>query len=182
MDSSVTQIFALSGSLSARSKNTGLLRLVREMGRELGFEVIVYPSLGAMPPFNPDIEQNAPAPVLDFRSAIQQSRAVIISSPEYAHGVSGVLKNSLDWIVGSGEIVNKPTAVFNASPRAQIAHEALLETLRVMNSGLIAEACMEIPVPHGVFEEARLSEIPAVTDAVHTALARIRDVIQKSTG
>ncbi|MCW3821386.1 NAD(P)H-dependent oxidoreductase [Leptospira interrogans] len=32
----------------------------------------------------------------------------MICTPEYAHNMPGVLKNSLDWVVGSGEYVNKP--------------------------------------------------------------------------
>ncbi len=180
-ESPAPRIFALSGSLSERSKNSGLLRLVRTLAKEHGFDVTVYSGLGGIPPFNPDMEQSAPPPVLAFRNAIRECDAVILSSPEYAHGVSGVLKNALDWIVGSGELVNRPTAVFNASPRAQMAHNALLETLRVMNSTLVTEACLEIPVPHGMFEEAKLAEIPAVAGAVRTALDHLRFAVQKST-
>ena len=40
-----------------------------------------------------------------FRAALKSANAVLLSSPEYAHGVPGVLKNALDWLVGSGELV-----------------------------------------------------------------------------
>ena len=42
-----------------------------------------------------------PAPVAALHSAIAGSDAVLIASPEYAHGVTGVLKNALDWLVAS---------------------------------------------------------------------------------
>ena len=44
------------------------------------------------------------ASVIEFRRELQKCDGVLISSPEYAHGVPGVLKNALDWIVGSGEL------------------------------------------------------------------------------
>ena len=48
-----------------------------------------------------------PTVIAQFRLELQASAAVLISSPAYAHGVPGGLKNALDWIVGSGEIVGK---------------------------------------------------------------------------
>jgi NAD(P)H-dependent FMN reductase len=55
--------------------------------------------------------------VKDIRTQLQISDGVLISSPEYAHGIPGVLKNALDWVVGSGELYRKPVALLNASPR-----------------------------------------------------------------
>ena len=74
----------------------------------------------------------APAPVLAFRQALRAADGLMICSPEYAHGVSGVMKNALDWLVGSGELEGKPILLLNASPRSAFAHPALLETVRVM--------------------------------------------------
>lgn len=67
---------------------------------------------------------------------------MIISSPEYAHGVPGVLKNALDWLVASGELYEKPVALFSASPRATFAQVSLTETLKVMTARLVGEACI----------------------------------------
>jgi NAD(P)H-dependent FMN reductase len=57
---------------------------------------------------------------------------VLICSPESAHGVPGTLKNALDWLVGSEELVGKPVAVLNLSERATRAHASLIETLHTM--------------------------------------------------
>jgi NAD(P)H-dependent FMN reductase len=35
---------------------------------------------------------------------------VVISTPEYAHGVPGALKNALDWLVSDGELVGRNAA------------------------------------------------------------------------
>jgi NADPH-dependent FMN reductase len=70
----------------------------------------------------------------------------LISSPEYAHGVPGALKNALDWLVGSGERIEKPVAVINASARATHAWESLVETLTVMSASVVRDASITLPL------------------------------------
>jgi NAD(P)H-dependent FMN reductase len=82
-----------------------------------------------------------PPPVAELRRLLIDADAVLISSPEYAHGVPGVLKNMLDWLVSVGELVDKPVALLNASPAGgAYAQAALLETLRTMNWNVVMEA------------------------------------------
>src|SRR3954467_11195962 len=95
-----------------KSSNSALLRAAAALAPE-GVEVSLYGNLGELPLFNPDLdgadlEGIGPAPVLDFRAHLAGADAILIASPEYAHGVTGVLKNVLDWEVGSGEFTNKP--------------------------------------------------------------------------
>jgi NAD(P)H-dependent FMN reductase len=70
---------------------------------------------------------------------------LLICSPEYAHGVPGVLKNALDWLVSSPEIVYKPVGLLNASPRSAHAQASLAETLRTMSAVLVAGASIDLP-------------------------------------
>jgi chromate reductase, NAD(P)H dehydrogenase (quinone) len=75
-------------------------------------------------------------------------KLVIFCTPEYAHGVPGVLKNALDWIVSSGEFMYKPTAVISASPSpdgGDKANASLVQTLRVMMADIGPEATLCIP-------------------------------------
>lgn len=117
----------MSGSLREASKNTVALRAFEGEG------FVLFEGLGALPHFNPDLDLAPfPAAVLEWRAALQGAEAVVISSPEYAHGVPGVLKNALDWVVGSGELVGKPVAVVNLSPMSHHGHDSLVETLTVM--------------------------------------------------
>lgn len=139
------KILALSGSLRVASNNTLLLHAVARIAPE-GVRVTVYPSLGDLPLFNPDIEFPHPPAVAVLREAISAADAIVIASPEYAHGVTGVMKNALDWMVGNESFVNKPVMILNASSRATHAHESLREILKMMSAKVIDAACITIPL------------------------------------
>lgn len=97
-------------------------------------QVVLYSGLSELPHFNPDLDTETPPPAVgDLRSRLLASDGVLISSPEYAHGVPGTLKNALDWLVRSGELYEKPVALVNTSPRSTHAHASLLETLNTMS-------------------------------------------------
>ena len=138
------RILAISGSLRAASSNTTLLRSASALAPK-GVEIILYDGLAGLPHFNPDLEETLQPAVTDFRTRLQAAHGVLISSPEYAHGVPGALKNALDWVVGSGEFVDKPVALLNAAPRSTHAQASLRETLTVMTARIVAEASVAIP-------------------------------------
>jgi chromate reductase, NAD(P)H dehydrogenase (quinone) len=119
------------GSLRAASVNAEVLRALDNLSPD---NVILTPfqGLASLPHFNPDHEDNAPSSVLEWRDQLQRAQGVIISSPEYAHGVPGVLKNALDWVVGTGEFMNKPVLLISASPNSAFVGPQLTETLSVM--------------------------------------------------
>lgn len=143
------KILAISGSLRRTSINTKLLEAIAlsvPQGSTANRSVKVSQVLGALPLFNPDIEENAPTSVHTFKAQLAWADGVIIASPEYAHGITGVMKNALDWIVGSGDMVEKPIAVLNAAPRSSIAYEALKEVLRTIDAHIVPEASLDVPV------------------------------------
>ncbi|HVN28715.1 MAG TPA: NADPH-dependent FMN reductase, partial [Candidatus Binataceae bacterium] len=137
-------ILAISGSLSRSSSNTALLQAA-SMLVDQSASIEVYDGVGRLPLFNVDLDVDpAPPEVAHFRARLAASEGIIISSPEYAHGISGVLKNALDWTVSSGDFYEKPVAIFNASPRASIAQESLAEVLRTMGARIIASAAVSV--------------------------------------
>jgi chromate reductase len=142
------KLFAISGSLRARSFNTALLRAATDLLLESA-AVSVYEGLAELPHFNPDLDvEPAPAPVAELRARISEADGVLVCSPEYAHGVPGSLKNALDWIVSSGEFTDKPVLLINASPSfmgGSIAQANLTEILRVMGAKLPDEAVFSVP-------------------------------------
>ena len=111
--------------------NGEVLKALLELSGD-GIALTQYEGLATLPHFNPDHEAFPPPSVLEWRSHLKNAHAVIICSPEYAHGVPGVLKNALDWVVGSGEFMSKPVMLVNASPNSHFAIPQLNETLSVM--------------------------------------------------
>ena len=142
------RIITISGSLRARSANALLLRAIARVAPS-GVEIVSYEGLGDLPHFNPDLDEEdgeAPPAVRALRELLIAADAVLISSPEYAHGVPGSFKNLLDWLVSTGELVGKPVAVLNASPSGgQHAQSAILETLRTMNWRVVDNASLITP-------------------------------------
>ena len=129
------RILAISGSLRARSSNTELLRAAALVA-PAGWTFDLYDGLGALPHFNPDLDTEGstpPEPVRDLRARIAAADALLICSPEYAHGVPGSLKNALDWMVSDAAMIGKPIGLLNASARSTFAHPQLAETLRTMS-------------------------------------------------
>lgn len=163
------KILALSGSLRKHSSNKSLLNAASHLAAE-GVEIIFYEGLGELPHFNPDLEGMEPASVINFRAAIQDVDAVLISSPEYAHGISGTLKNALDWLVGSGELVGKPVAALNASPRATHAQASLLEILTTMDAHLVTEACISLPILGSKLDEIEIVSHAEIAPTLKAAL------------
>ncbi len=162
-------IVAISGSLRAASSNTALLRAAARLAPP-GVEVVLYDGLGSLPPFNPDDEKDDgvhPA-VLALRTQLANAEGVLISTPEYAHGVPGCLKNLLDWVVGSGELVDKPVALLHAS-RSPWALASLRETLTVMSARLVAGS-ITIELHSNAIDDAGVLEDPALAGTIAGAL------------
>jgi NAD(P)H-dependent FMN reductase len=171
------RILAISGSLRAASSNSALVRAAVDLAPER-VEVAVYEGLGDIPPFNPDLDtEPAPLAVADFRARLRASDAVLVSSPEYAHGVSGVMKNALDWLVGSGELVDKPVALINASPRATIAHAALKETLTVMTAVVVPEASIALQLQGRNLDAKGIVADPDLSRELGKALVALKAAI-----
>jgi NAD(P)H-dependent FMN reductase len=133
--------------------------------------VSVYRELESLPPFNPDLDGgHTPPPVVRFRAALQACDAVLISSPEYAHGVPGVLKNALDWVVSSGELVDKPVALINTSARATHAWASLAETLSVMSAYVVLDASITVPLGGRSLDVEHIVADAAIASALRSAI------------
>jgi chromate reductase len=163
------RLLAISGSLRAVSSHTALLRAAAALAPE-GVEVEMYGGLGGLPHFNPDLEGREPPSVTDLRARVRAADGLLISSPEYAHGVPGALKNLLDWLVGGAEFINVPVALLNASPRATHAQASLAETLATMSGRIVAEASIAVPLQGRGLDEHAIAADPELAGAVRGAL------------
>lgn len=140
------RILAISGSLRSLSTNAALLRAAQRLASG-GMKVTLYSGLGQLPVFNPDDDVDPALPAVeDFRRRLRDCDGLLIACPEYAHGVPGGIKNALDWVVASGELIGKPTALLHASPRSEISRGALAEILMTMSARLVPEATATVPL------------------------------------
>jgi NAD(P)H-dependent FMN reductase len=169
------RVLALCGSLRAASVNAALLRASARLapaGMRIEPCTQTLPA-GALPLFNPDLESAPPAVVTAFRARVAAADALLIASPEYAHGITGVMKNALDWLISFEPVAGKMVAVFNASPRARHADEALREILRTMSLTLVEAASVTLPLVGAGLDEEGMMRAPAITRAVGEALAAL---------
>ncbi|CAM4175361.1 hypothetical protein NOGI109294_26530 [Nocardiopsis gilva] len=112
-----------------------------------------------------------PEPAREFRSLADVSDGVIIASPEYAHGPSGVVKNAMDWLVGSGGLAGKPTLLMSASPGqagGMRGHLPLIPTLTLMGAvpvdSVTVSGAPALVDDHGEFHD------PAVRERMRLAM------------
>lgn len=169
----MVNILGLSGSLRAASINSMLLRAAARLA-PAEVTVGIFNGRGDLPLFNPDLEADRPAQVASLHRAVAHADAVLIASPEYAHGVTGTIKNALDWLVGFEPFISKLVAVLNASPRAHHADDALRETLRTMSAVIVESASISVPLLGTGLDESALLSTPSLAAALRESLRAIQ--------
>ena len=138
------KLLALSGSLRRTSYNTAAIQALKRLA-PTSIEIVIG-DLSSLPLFNPDIENNDIPAVQQLKSNLAQASGLIIASPEYAHGISGPMKNALDWLVSGVEFPYKSVMLINTSPRASHALNALIEVITTMSGDIIESASVTIPL------------------------------------
>lgn len=167
-------LFTIAGSLRAESSNAALLGAVALLAPP-AVTTEIYGELATLPAFNPDVEESGSLPesVVRWRAALARADAVLISSPEYAHGIPGALKNALDWVVGGSEMVGKRVGLLNASAASRFAHPQLVEVLTVMSATVIPAASVVIDIPRRGATAQSLAADLAVAECIMNVLAAL---------
>jgi chromate reductase len=113
-------LLGISGSLRRESFSTAILAtLAGALGDKAELRVF---TLNEVPLYDQDSDTDTPPQgVAALRAAIGAADGIVISSPEYNYGISGVLKNALDWAsrpYGRATLTGKPVFVVTSSPAA----------------------------------------------------------------
>jgi len=170
------KILAISGSLRAGSSNSALIAAAQSLVSQ-DTKLEIYDDLAVLPHFNPELDiEPAPETVHRFRSRLLSADAVLISTPEYAFGMPGSLKNALDWVVSSGEFAGKPTAVVSASPLASGGDKALaslIQTLKVMSAVIGDTGMLSVPFVRSKFDSSGALVDPDTIKALRLLLNSI---------
>ncbi len=175
-------ILGISGSLRRASYNTALLRHAEKMlPQGTSFDLA---DLSTVPLYNEDIiPENLPPGIISFRTSLENADAVLIACPEYNYGITGVLKNALDWAATDtlGNLLpDKPVAIMGASrsifgtARSQLQ---LRQVLHATNANVIRKPevyirrMQDIISENGVISDERtLKKIQALVEALMAAI------------
>jgi chromate reductase, NAD(P)H dehydrogenase (quinone) len=134
------RILGISGSLQAHSKNLSLLRTAAALTPP-GVDLVLFDGIRDLPHFNPDVEATAlPDSVVRWRQELADSDAILIACPEYGFSLPGVVKNAIDWVIGSGELEGKVVAITAAVPgpgRGRRGLHALRDTLSAVSASIV---------------------------------------------
>ncbi|MES3021634.1 MAG: NADPH-dependent FMN reductase [Pseudomonadota bacterium] len=112
------RVLAISGSLRKQAFSKAILfALADATASEAQFD---YADIGALPHFDQDLYVDPlPTGVERLRRQIAEADGLVIASPEYNHGIPGVLKNALDWVSRphNGSVLkHKPVLIITSSP------------------------------------------------------------------
>ncbi len=111
-------VAGFAGSLRKASFNRALLRAAVELA-PAGMTIEVLEIRG-IPVYDADVEaEGDPAPVAEFKRAVDAADGLLIATPEYNYGVPGVTKNVIDWASRpprKSVLDGKPVAVMGATP------------------------------------------------------------------
>ena len=157
-------VVGIAGSIREDSYNRSILEAARSLaGDEVEIEIV---DLDDIPPYDADVEADGdPQAVSVFKKRIREADALLIATPEYQHGVPGVLKNALDWASrppGDAPLNGKPTAIMGATPGSYGTARAQ-EQLRTT---LVYNECPMVKSPEVLIADAdeKIDDEGRVTD------------------
>ena len=166
------RILAISGSLRKQAFSKAILSALADAAAaEAQFD---YADIGELPHFDQDLyAEPLPAAVERFRRQIAAADGLLIASPEYNHGIPGVLKNALDWASrphNGSPLKHKPVLIITSSPagtggvRAQYQiRETLLSALaRPVNTPEIVIGNVAAKIVDGHFTDAAAIEFARI--------------------
>lgn len=163
------KILAINGSIRSQSSNGYLLNTIENMLNHADFSI--FESLNLLPHFNPDLE--LPEIIEKFRLQVKVADLLLIVTPEYAHGIPGVLKNALDWLVSDENLSGKQVVIFVCSTGSGThSLNSLIEILKTMSCNILPERCIQVSAIRSKFEEGKL-----VDEALKTTLTKFVDSI-----
>lgn len=174
------RVLGFAGSLRKGSLNRALLRAVAELAPE-GMTIEQF-DIAAVPLYNGDVEAAGdPDGVAAFKAAIRAADGVLMVTPEYNHGVPGVMKNAVDWASRpprGAPLASKPVGLIGASPGmvgTARGQSQLRQAFEFTNSYCMPQPEVLVSRAHEKFDAAgKLTDQPTI-DFLKQYLVALRD-------
>ena len=96
------RILAIGGSTRPNSSSEKALRIAADAAREAGATVTVITSRDLMLPIYDTESQDRDPKAVALVDAVRSAHGIIVCSPGYHGGISGMMKNALDYIEDLG--------------------------------------------------------------------------------
>lgn len=189
------RVLTVCGSLRPQSANRAAIDIAATHLHSRGdVDIDDYNLLARIPPLNDSPDHDPGPAVFEWRKRIAGSDAVLIAAPEYAGGVAGMIKNALDWIVGSGELYTKPVAIISAGTSGgAYARQQLIQTLTWQGAHVVAQLGIASPrtksdLAGRLTDEATIAEIVRLSSTLVDApsleadgrLALVRTIVESA--
>ncbi|MGE4483445.1 NADPH-dependent FMN reductase [Acidocella sp.] len=177
------RLLGISGSIRKASTNTIVLHTLSEALVTSGKATLEVFPLDDVPLYNGDLEADLPAPVAALKSAITAADGLVLVTPEFNHGIPGVLKNAIDWAsrpAFAAPLVGKPVLPITSSPGfvgGARVHAQLLATLHSTLSRVVVGPDVVIAGIGQKITNGRLTDATTLEfclKAIDTLLAEIR--------
>lgn len=187
------KILAFAGSTRRESFNKRLVRIAAAGAERAGADVTVIDLKEyALPLFDQDLEEDEGPPenAVKLKALFAETDGFLIASPEYNSSVTGVLKNTIDWVSRPAEgeprlvaFKGKAAALMSASPGALGGLRGLVHVRAILgNIGvLVLPDQVTVPKAFEAFDdEGRLkidtkqSAVEALGKSLVELLAKVR--------
>jgi chromate reductase len=174
---------AFSGSIRAKSSNTGLVRMAARLA-PTGLRVDVVDELvHALPFYNADLEADPPVEVVRWRDALTAADALIIGLPEYNFLPSPTAKNAVDWVsrpYGGHVLRGKVAALLTSAGKGGGAktQAALGPVIGLLGNTVVDEPVVQIALGDSTIDVDGTTTDPTIEDRVAAKLAAMLDALQ----
>jgi NAD(P)H-dependent FMN reductase len=174
------KILAFAGSTRKESFNKKLVRIAADAARNAGAQVTLLDLRDIpMPLYDGDLEaeQGIPENGKKFKVLLLAHDGLLIAAPEYNSGISGVLKNAVDWasrpVVGEPPLAcfaGKVATLMSASPGALGGLRGLVVVRSLLsNMGtIVLPTQVAVPQAHNAFGSDGKLKDPKQQDSIES--------------
>jgi NAD(P)H-dependent FMN reductase len=159
-------ILGISGSARRNSFNTALLRAAAARMPE-GFRLEIT-GIRGIPIYDGDLEaeQGIPEAAQKLKEQAAAAAGLLLSPPEYNHGIPGAFKNAIDWMSRPSKDIarvfgGKPVAIMGATPGAggtRVTQFAWLPVLRTLGTQAWSGGQYYLPKASEALKEGDLAD------------------------